>query len=546
MAESLEDKQQFLRSEILDQGYDPQDFNQFMMTIKNEENVDLEKWSMAEIQTTVNSYKEKITEMQQAQQQEQLQQEQLQQQQEQQQQEQAQETENPVKEEENKEQKEETQQQTPTDSTPQPTNQQQEKTPKQNSLKDPFENYEQLVKCVKLEENEITNRKDLFITICEPEKVKLGLFSAAYYQYSVKTAPVNYNVKRKIDDFTFLYSKLPLLNPGVFNPVLPHFEFGLKDDSPKKMLYIQNYMNSLIENIFHRSLPIVFEFLTLPQDQWNKKREKYNSLKVAAPMEKQVNLEGEIHIIINKQEDAKALKIKEEINKKTENYDKFNAAMDELLANMEKFSNSMKAVSLTFNELTKSHKDIEILSNVYKRLFSLTKIWSSDIIKQKDFLRDEFKYFFKFYGKENVSFLKNYDEFYSARSEYRNKFEKYKKSEKKTKKDLDEVISLRQHYGYLLYNVNNEYKKLGERQSERALSKFVKYSENRNIILQNSNNCIKLLNFHDNDINFETKNSSEDTKNNNLDNNEGAGGNFEVLRPGDEKTNSDEIGGSKE
>ena len=180
---------------------------------------------MAEIQTTVNSYKEKISEMQQAQQQEQLQQEQQQQQQQQEQQEQqqAQETENPVKEEENKEQKEETPQQTPTDSTPQPTNQQQEKTPKQNSLKDPFENYEQLVKCVKLEENEITNRKDLFITICEPEKVKLGLFSAAYYQYSVKTAPVNYNVKRKVDDFTFLYSKLPLLNPGVFKQIYGAF-----------------------------------------------------------------------------------------------------------------------------------------------------------------------------------------------------------------------------------------------------------------------------------------------------------------------------------
>ena len=524
MSESLEDKQQFLRIEVLEQGYDPQDFSQFMMTIKNEENINLEQWSMAEIKNAVESYKAKILEMQQSQQQTEEKQEPIQQ------------NENNLKEEENKEQiQSETQEnnlppinnQQQENNLPHTNNQQQESNQKHKIPVGVFDDYEKIIKCVKLEENEITNRKDLFITISEPEKVKLGIFSSAYYQYSVKTAPVNYNVKRKVDDFTFLYSKLPLLNPGVFNPVLPHFEFGLKDDSPKKMLYIQNYMNSLIENIFHRSLPIVFEFLTLPQDQWNKKREKYNSLKEAPSVEKMVNLEGQIHIIINKQEDAKALKIKEEINKKTENYDKFNAAMDELLANMEKFSNSMKSVSTAFSELTNSHKDNEILSNVYKRLSSLTKIWSSDIVKQKEFLRDEFKYFFKFYGKENVSFLKIYDEFNLSRNEYKNKYEKYKKSEKKTKKDLDEVLSLRQYYGYSLYNVNNEYKLLGERQSERALNKFVKYNENKDIILQNSNNCIKLLNFHDDDNNMETTNDNVDVKSNNVCKNEGIEGNFE-------------------
>ena len=61
---------------------------------------------------------------------------------------------------------------------------------------------------------------------------------------------------------------------------MPTFEYGLKDDSPKKMLLIQNYMNSLLENEYFRALPIILEFLSLKQEDWNKKRiEKYNKMK---------------------------------------------------------------------------------------------------------------------------------------------------------------------------------------------------------------------------------------------------------------------------
>ena len=45
-----------------------------------------------------------------------------------------------------------------------------------------------------------------------------------------------------IKSILFLNEIMPLYNNVVFNPPLPHFEFGLKDDSGKKMLYLQNYI----------------------------------------------------------------------------------------------------------------------------------------------------------------------------------------------------------------------------------------------------------------------------------------------------------------
>ena len=47
--ENIEAKQQFLRSQIIDQGYNPDDFSTFMGTIKGEEGLNIESWSLADL-----------------------------------------------------------------------------------------------------------------------------------------------------------------------------------------------------------------------------------------------------------------------------------------------------------------------------------------------------------------------------------------------------------------------------------------------------------------------------------------------------------------
>ena len=61
MEVKIEYKQQYLRSEIIDQGYNPEDFSEFMGSIRGEENLDLEKWSFPELQNVVEQYKSKIS-----------------------------------------------------------------------------------------------------------------------------------------------------------------------------------------------------------------------------------------------------------------------------------------------------------------------------------------------------------------------------------------------------------------------------------------------------------------------------------------------------
>ena len=282
MEQNIEYKQQYLRSEIIDQGYNPEDFSEFMANVKGDDNLNLETWSFEDLQIVVEQYKLKISKL--------IEQEQ-----------------EPNIENLNNNntdikqniQENENNEKPVNESLSSTDNDKDNNTDKDTFPKEPFEEYEQIIKTVKLEENDITNNNNLYILITSPVKINPGFFSSSYYQYTVQTNPLGYKVIRKLSDFMFLNEIIPLFNSYSFNPSLPSFEFGLKDDSPKKMLYIQNYMNSLVENKYFRSLPIIFEFLTLPQNEWNKKRvEKYNKMK-SLSLNEIPTLEGEFHILIN-------------------------------------------------------------------------------------------------------------------------------------------------------------------------------------------------------------------------------------------------------
>ena len=78
-----------------------------------------------------------------------------------------------------------------------------------------------------------------------------------------------------------------------------------------------------------------------------------------------------------------------------------------------------------------------------------------------------------------------------------------KKQPVKVQKDIDILQRMRRDYGFQLIMINSEYEKLLERQAERSMTQFLKYNDNKNIILQNYNNCIKLFNINEDPNNIE-------------------------------------------
>ena len=465
MSETLQEKQEYLRQEIMEQGYDGNAFFVFISSIRGEEEVDLDSWSFEDLKSVVAQFKSQYNQNQ-----------------------------NEVNQESAEEQGQNNSNEPPQQNQEMEEKKEVEKKPTSendfpNDLLDPLY---KVMKTEKMVPNEISDKRNLFITISNPQKVKQGLLSMAYYQYDMQTEPMGYKVVRKVNDFTFLYETLPLFNCAVFNPILPHFEFGLKDDSPKKMLYIQNYMNSLVENIFFRTLPIIYEFLTLPQVKWNSKRMEYAKMKTL-PISKMPTLEGELIVNINKEEDAKALKIKEEINKKTEALDSINSTVDEILNCFDKLNILYKNLGKALLDLEKVYQSNETMNGFFNRLKTLSVIWSDDYPKIKEVFKDDFKYFFKYMNKENVSYLKKFEEFRVTREDYKKNYEKIKRLQIRQPKDLETIKTLRVEYGLQLLMVNDEYNKLIERQAYRCMVQFMKYNENQNTILKDYENCRKLF-----------------------------------------------------
>ena len=182
MSESLEEKQLYLRTEIIDQGYNPEDFSSFMGSIRGDNNLDLDTWSFADLQTVVTQFKSQISQIQNQQQQYPQQNENQEQPQEQPQEQNNNDTAQNAKEDDIE---------GAVKDTIVPEKLEQKISNSDNKFpNDAFDEYELIIKTGSLEKNEITDQNNLFVTVTNPVKVKASIFSSAYYQYTVETSPV--------------------------------------------------------------------------------------------------------------------------------------------------------------------------------------------------------------------------------------------------------------------------------------------------------------------------------------------------------------------
>ena len=365
-----------------------------------------------------------------------------------------------------------------------------------------FSDYEERINCQKLPINDLTNKKDLYIEIHSPEKIRPSGLSFSYYQYTIETSPIGYSVLRKLSDFELLNETIPKFNKGKFNPVLWNFPISLADDSEKKLLFLKFYLNSLIEDEYYKSLPIVFEFLSLSQEEWDKKAKVYQKMKEITNIEGMSNITGYFDIKISHEDDFKAMKIKEDIKKKDEIYKKLVDNMNELFPMMEKMSVYLKNISQNFLNLKNLYADgstySEALSNSFQQLNIIIKTWGEDYIKQRNFLLNQFKYFFKYIQKEVSSYLKNFEAFEDSKDDYKKKFEKLQKNKSPKQKDQESVKQYRNLYGFYLVNIIEEYNKLNERQGKRVNKQFFLYNKEKEIFFQDYDNFYRLFNFKEN------------------------------------------------
>ena len=523
--DSLEKKQSFLRTEILMNGYDAHEFSTFLSEYKGEEKVDLEYWTMEELSKAVESFKNsKILKVEEEQAEK--------------------DNENEMEEEDNKDsnKKEDKKQkfkflknilkrrQSSVDQSRKSLNYKLEKSDKDNDEKnkskkdlikvvesknldnirkiyteqniierddipsdgdvDNENEDDNIIKCQKLDKNELTDNNELVVVISSSTTIKKNKFLKTTL-FKIETNPVGFKATRYLNDFEYLYEKIHLINPKIFNPIL-----SLEKKDFTGNVYILNYyINTLIKSAYFRSLPIVYDFLTLPFEDWEQiKAQKYDKIKELCPIKKIQNLEGYFNLEIKNFNEEKYLKIKNNINNRAEAFNKFNNSINELINMMEKISTIILNLSESLCDLKNKHMDNKISMNYLAHLEIMMKEWGEGYITQRNYLNDFLKYIFKYMDKENNAFLKYYDNLKKDYDDLKSKMDKMKKSTNLSEKDKKILKHITKESLLDKINIYEEYLTLNEIQGERLEKLLIKFGANKEVVFSDINSFYELVN----------------------------------------------------
>ena len=564
MSENIEDKQNFLRTEILDQGYDGDQFFEFMTQQKGEDNVNIENWSLGELQDVVYKFKQLMQnennnnndnndnnnnynnnndnnynnndnnynnndnndnnnfyqENQNAPENN------------------NQNNNNEIinNNEQSKNQKKEdeiitienllsyTNNLKNYDQSIEENDKKEDEKEKED-INSPFNKYNKIINCKTLEETELNNKDNIIIIVSNPILIKKGIFSLqSYYQYTIETSPLNYHAIRKYSDFEWLYNKIIELYPGKLVTSLPPSHMGLKENSPKVLNYLNKFINALSENSFICSLKIFEDFIKLPQNEFDKKKkEKYDKLKTPDIMENYTSETGTINLNISKNRDKKAQLIKDDVNKKNNMFQNFRKNIDNILANLEIMSKSFEEFSSCFSNFSKIYENDEILNKGFKLYKNLFKRWSDGYKDQIKFFTYEIKYYFRFMQKEINELNNKINEFNTTKNQYISQFNKINKNNLSgNKNEMDKLENLKINYAFKLYMLRSENFKLNQRHQIRFVKHLIKNSSEKENFIKDYNHFMELLYFNynnNNNNNYNNNNENNDNYNENYNEN---------------------------
>ena len=250
--EDIEDKQNYLREEIMDKGYSPEQFQEFMMQQVGTEEIDLEQYSMQSLQEIVEKFKQLYASGDNN-------------------------TDNVIStnEEPQQEETDEVNNINNEENIIQPKKEENIISTNSNQLgESPFDSYEYTVTCKKLSPNQFSEIYNLYFTITEPEHKKNGIFSSGYFQYTIMNKKDNSSIVRKLKDFEWMKAKLFDLFPGIVLPPIGPSHLNLKDDFPKKISYLSKFINALSQNRLVRSTEIYKAFFSLPQEEFENEKKR--------------------------------------------------------------------------------------------------------------------------------------------------------------------------------------------------------------------------------------------------------------------------------
>ena len=361
MEDDLSEKQAFLRENILEKGYDAEDFMKYLQTKKGELGLDLGSWNINELHEAVKEFTKENSGI-----------------------------ENEKEEDNNNEIYD------------------LDKFSKEHP--EIIGSNEEYGKCAITEFTNFTDKDNINIKVSEPEKISGGIFSKSFILYTIETQPFGYKTKKRYSDFLWLRNTLSLMYSNCVIPPLckkNYIDRFNEDLINKRMRSLEKFINGLLIHPLIKNSQILFDFLSIQNESdFNKKKKKYGKITSPTHIGEIKTLEGDIKISISKEKEMYLKNIQDNCYLNMELLQKITKAYKELMLIMSQSYEKMKEISFLWKQI--HQKSIKFLdatntSQTYDILSKVMSSWAETEKKQIQILNINVREYFRYIKNEYQS-----------------------------------------------------------------------------------------------------------------------------------------------
>ena len=300
--------------------------------------------------------------------------------------------------------------------------------------------------CSISEKTEMSKYDAVHIEMALGEKVPGTLFSKAYMTYIITTSPLNLKVRRRYSDFEWLRQiLLNFYSSSVIPPIPKKNKIGGDrfDETflIKRMRNLEKFLNALMDDPVIKSSQIIFDFLSIEEDnKFNEKKKYYNNFKSPLYLRDYKSPNGKLDITLNEEREIYYQNIKDHTELNFELLTKLNKNLKLLNSEMLAVVNRMNEISKNCEELflnSVKYCDVNEIKICYYQLNDMFKFWSTALKKQASVVNINIREYFKYTKntfrsmKELVNVVDNYKQNYykSKRALITKKEDLFKKSD---------------------------------------------------------------------------------------------------------------------
>ena len=374
MEDELNEKQTFLRENILEKGYDAEDFMKHLQSKKGELGLDLSSWSMDELREAVKEFTKENSDF------------------------------------------EEGNENISPGNLPKDENDENNYAPADEIYdldkfsKDHPEGSgpkEEYGKCAITEFTQFSDKDNIIVKVSNPEKVSGGIFSKSFISYTLETQPFNFKTKKRYSDFLWLRKTLSLMYSNCVIPPLCKKNYVDRFNETlinKRMRSIEKFLNGLLIHPLIKNSQILFDFLSVQNEEdFYKKKKKYGKITSPTHVGEIKTVEGDIKISVSKEKEIYLNNIEKNCNVTEDLLQKVTKAYKALLIMMSQVTDKMKEISILWKQVhEKSLKfnDFYNTSQTYNILSKVMSTWAEAEGQQIDILNIYVREYFRYIKNE--------------------------------------------------------------------------------------------------------------------------------------------------